>query len=623
MPFCAITPRQHADFYNMMFNQMSNKKLDVQDFSRTVYKVVKQKTNNEDLALTYASFVPTLGLHIIKNHVTAGANIDQLDRLVQLEKYFENIQNVQTFMNIDPTDIQSDLRPPVEIKDNVSSLMAQAREAYAISMQALEEVRSFEEVAREKGYVDENNKINLVVDERKRQGKVTFTSSNPKELEESTFNLLDPFLPGGARTTERQFIHNWTKAPNKHDFKIRLILENGHIWGLVNFKGKDYKDKKTGQPVKFMLDYDHYRKENLKKPRSVFVAERSSSVKKRFPLGEGAVLIPHNGFFDIKSSPGQAVSEATSMDPIDMLKQLISKQDVIADIEFITQGMLLTPGTTNSLERRDTVDESKRKSIKEYEDEGWTDGSIIIASKETADYDGIFLFPNRVNIELIGSGKNKEIVEFKSAKIKDVTILEDGKPVNILTSDKFKIDIGDKRMSIFEAAILGILPANQAYIDLFNIIFRKSDFLVLNLGESIMLINRKNFSKIINNKQVSTDQIKKLTSLEDLEEAELNIDRKMHSENAENVELGEKYHDFIKRNFYSNTIPTILHDGKQGFTRVNKRIVLTLEKDIDQLKSDFYQTVDIVPNVGEDFNIEDVFKDEVTEDNSTITKPEC
>lgn len=463
-----------------------------------------------------------------------------------------------------------------------STLLDLVREAYRLHEQAIENDTTFKEEAEKENMRIHNNKVDDHVDSGKTTGNITLITSNPNDLKNnrlnddnnnvSRFNFLDNLLSGKL---------------DKNNFKMTLGLsEKGNIFGIVaNTQGTPVKFDERGMPhdaglpILFYLDYDMFTTQNINKRRSDVVAPPF----KLAPLATSPGVAGKND--QISFAPPLEIHRSfVDRDVIEMIKDRIRRTTVTASIDFVTQGLLFREGTTNSYA-------AIPKNAPTYTASDLFEKGHIRDEKGEIHLDDVFLsgvyrrahriqFPMLKNLNRKSDGA--EIAEFRPLALKDVTNEEGKKIVDIL-----KAANGE---NFFEAAVSGNLESTKENITTLTSLLRPDKFLILNLGTNILVINAKRFKKLMQSDDITIDKLRSITKVEDLLNTEINMTKTFYDNNDE-VELlpgilGEgrnNYSRFINRNVVTSTKPLTKTSETEGYARINKRIALTLDENMDDM----------------------------------------
>ena len=459
--------------------------------------------------------------------------------------------------------------PPGRIEP---SLLDEVREAYRLNQQALENDTTFKEEAEKEGMKIHNNRIDDHVDSGKNTGDINIITSNPRDLQKgqlktednnlSRFNFVDNILSGRL---------------DKNNFKMLLSLstDGKTIFGIVSdlsgkpviFNDKGIPVKGEGLPIYFYLDYDMFETNNISK-------RRSDVVKPPFPLAP------------LTATPIQLHRSFVDRNVIEMLKDRVSRTTVTASFAFLTQGMLYREGADNgfSIPKGEPT-----KSAQEL----WGKGHLRDEKGEIPLEDmvlgGVYRRAHRIQFHLLNSigdrNSGTQVAEFHPLTLGEVTNEKGERLWNILKASNGQ--------NFFEAAIQGNLEATKENLTTLTSLLRPDKFKVLNLGKlgmgNLLVINLKKFKKYLTDPNVTADQLRTLTTIEDLKNSELNFTKTFY-DNDEEVELIEgvlgegrnNYSRFINRNVKTSAEP--LKKGNiEGYARINKRIALTLDENMDDM----------------------------------------
>lgn len=102
--YCALTADQHKSLYKLIYKDILDKNdFDLEDFTKSLYEKVYAATKNHDLALTYASFVPSYAANMQTEDkdirsIFKASKVDANDLLDKMDTWENNLQNVQSFI---------------------------------------------------------------------------------------------------------------------------------------------------------------------------------------------------------------------------------------------------------------------------------------------------------------------------------------------------------------------------------------------------------------------------------------------------------------------------------------------------------------------------------------------
>jgi hypothetical protein len=484
------------------------------------------------------------------------------------------------------------------------TLLEEVREAYRLHQQALENDSTFKEEAERESMKIHNNRIDAHVDGSKNAGTVGIITSNPKELVNGALKTTDNNL------SRYNFMDNLiTGKLNKEDYKMVLSLseKTGSIFGIVANKagvpvefGENGIPTAGGLPILFYLDYDMFMPTNMAK-------RRADVVKPPFALapltthvnpatGRSSMFnLPEGGKFEEGDerlsfrTPIELHPSFTENDVIATIKDRIKRKTVTASFDFVTQGLLYREGTTNSYsvipKTAPTYTASELWGKKHMREEK---GDIPL---EDMIINGVYRRAHRIQFAMLRDLNNKaagvENVEFHALDIGSLRT-HDGKSL----FDTLKTADGK---NLFQAAIEGNLEASKENLTTLKSLLRPDKFIVFNLGSNILVINLKKFKKFLNSDTITVDQLRSLTTIEDIKNSELNITKTFY-DNEDEVEMlpgilasgRNNYSQFINMNVVTSTIP-LKKGNTEGYSRLNKRIALTLDENMDDMNKAFNQ----------------------------------
>jgi len=448
------------------------------------------------------------------------------------------------------------------------SLLDEVRQAYRLHQQAIENETTFKEEADKEGLIIHNNRIDNNADNGKNEGTINVVTSNPKDIEKGTirtsdnniarFNFLDKLASGKLR---------------KEDYKLVLsISKKGEIYGVVADKdGNFVKFDEVGSPfaqgsnLLFYLDgFDLYSEQNIGKRRSDVVA-------------------PPFALAPLTATPISLHPSFNGVNVLSTLKNVIANGKVTASINFVTQGMLYREGTNNSY----TIPKGKTMHMaNELFSRGHMSSEKGNISSENITIHGIYQRSMRINFDMY-KDLNKPSAGTESVEFHPVSIAEAKNNKGEKLIDILKAENGE---NIFEAAIKGNLEATVDNMRSLETLLRPDMFKPINLGTVILLVDLKNFKKFLTSGKITIDELKSITKLEDIYKSPLNISKAYYDSRNELPlqeeilrEGNENYSNFINANVATSSIPIKTSPNIEGYARVNKRMAITLDNDMNEL----------------------------------------
>lgn len=494
---------------------------------------------------------------------------------------------------------------PVEEEENEPgmvppSLLDEVRKAYRLHEQALENDTTFKEESEKEGLVAGNNKIDDHFAIGKNDGTINVVTSNHKDLEKGAIRSTDNNL---ARFN---FLDNLSSRKlKKEDYKLVLgVGKNGGIYGIVADKdGNFVKFDDSGMPFKdgdnllFFLDgFDLYNEQNIGKRRSEVVTPPFSIA----PLTATPIIL-HPSF--------------ANTDVISILKDRIKNGKVTASISFTTQGMLYREGVNNTY---NIPKNSPTTTAKDIISKGHTKEEKGFIPSENENVGGTYQHASRIHFPLLKDINNPsagtEIAEFHPVSLQNA-VTEDGRKV----LDVIKTETGE---NIIEAGVKGNLEATAENMRTLTSLLRPDKYFILNLGTVIQIIDLKKFKKFLTLGKITHKELMKLTKVEDVYKSPLNI-RKIHYDGMEEVSLyegllsegEENYSRFINMNIVTSAMTIKKSPSVEGYTRINKRMTITVDNNMEELKKAQNQEVQMeqspsntVVKLPESLSEEDVLK---------------
>ncbi len=458
--------------------------------------------------------------------------------------------------------------PPVEEPGMVPpNLLDEVRRAYRLHEQAFENDTTFKDEAEKENLVIHNNRIDNSADKGKNDGTINVVTSNPKDIEKGAvsaannnlarFNFLDQLSTGKLK---------------KEDYKLVLSIgKQGGIYGVVaDTEGNFVKFDESGKPFKegsnllFYLDgFDLYSPENLSKRRS-------------------DVVLPPFAVAPMTATPITLHPSFTGVDVLSVLTERIKTSTVTASINFVTQGMLYREGVNNTYNIPKNAPTTTATQL--FEKGHLKDEKGDIPS-ESYTVDGVYYRGMRIHFQLLKDISNPdgatEVAEFHPVKLSEATNEKGEKVI-----DTLKAANGD---NIFEAAVKGNLEATADNALMLSTLLRPDKFYVLNLGTVLLVVDLKKFKKFLTSGKVSHEELMKLTNLKDIYNSELNINRGYYTSRNELPLQGlleegnDNYSRFINKNVVSSA-KTIKIGQTEGYTRVNKRMTIIVDENMEEMK---------------------------------------
>jgi predicted RNase H-like HicB family nuclease len=448
-------------------------------------------------------------------------------------------------------------------------LLTEVKEALRLHEKALESDTTFKEEADNENYIISNNRINDFSNTGKNEGTFNLITSNPDDLEgnrikEKFFNLV-----------RFNFTNNLLKKKLEPSLFKLIIQEEkgGQLKGIVADKkgniitfGEDGIPQEGGVQLHFLLDWDVYNSENIVKKRE-------------------EVVLPPKKIAPLTSTPVDLHPSFVDVDPIALLRMAMKNSTVTASIDFITQGMLYREGVTNSLSK---IPKNKpTKTAATYIADGHTTERKGVILQQSNRIGGRYLHNWRLHFSLLNDLNDKnspsEIVEFHPLTIGEVTNNKGEKLTTILKTEKGE--------NIFEAAIKGDILATPENIRMLRLLLRPDKFHILNTGSHLLVINLKNFKKLLRQGDISYEKLIKATNIGDVYNSPLNINLEAYNASTEVKgmesildETVENYSMFIHNNVVSSTLPLKVGE-KEGYHTVNKRLAIKIDQNISDIKN--------------------------------------
>jgi hypothetical protein len=246
--------------------------------------------------------------------------------------------------------------------------------------------------------------------------------------------------------------------------------------------------------------------------------------------------------------------------------------------------MLLRPGAANNFSFKYNKDES-RIALSDLAGQARDAGTIV---EKTEKISNTFKKSGTLNVQLARDTNDKskgyEIVQFIPNTMNNLQY--EVEEMVKLSIQKNKASFSDFIRPIIADALLG--KGNKLYMDLLLKLLDKRTFLILDLGGSFLLTNRDKFISLINSKDakqvdILQEKIISLVSVEDVMNSTVNIDKELYANETSVVDIIGNYQRFIQMNVTTGANPAKWGTDKEGFLRVNKRIIITLDKSFAEL----------------------------------------
>jgi hypothetical protein len=468
-----------------------------------------------------------------------------------------------------------------EPKSNLTPAALEAlEEAWGIQQKADEQIKTYEELLRELGYYQSENKIDEAVDNGKMAGKIVVPTMRPNEIKPDGSLTVSEKLYLQARFNFLQRLSD----TGTDGYKLILFVDNkGNLKGKVADTNNNIlkidtngQQSEKGVEVIFDLDLISYNTQSLPKERI------EASGKKQNPIFKALKNFKlHESFNNNVNVDKQVVNYIKN-----------SPNVVTASIDLVTQGQLLRPGITNDPNSLTDLS-GKRKSLAKLQEEGRVykneNGKV---AKDNLTENNIFVKSGRLNVRLKRNVNNEadgfEIVEFIPRKLSEMV-------------DNTGKSVKTKMKDILQKAIDGQLPSE--YEEFLKKVLNRREYLILNLGSVVFVTNREKFKNKLGSLEEAksadllAEEILKLTSLDEVMDSNFNIDASLYQDTEDYQatandypddvqDLILHYQDVVKHNVTSSAKEAKVGDNKQGFVRVNKRLVVSLDKTFEEMKND-------------------------------------
>lgn len=517
-----------------------------------------------------------------------------------LEDLKNHIRSVEREMNITKKEVNPELEAAI-------------KQVFDISEAAFEKGISYEEELRNQELGQQDNPIDVITDNAKRDGKFGAPSSKTTEIKNSKNLALDkPYQR--AMFFFKQKMSDGIFGYQPEDFKLILFVEKGQLKGKVgDSKGNPLKFNEKGEidskgvDIIFTIDTISYDEKSIDKPRAVAAGVKLDPltlINKNFTL--------HDSFKGV-SNPDQRIIKFVESSPT----------PVYANIRMITQGHLVRPGITNDPMSL-TAKNASRRTFAAMENKAQISPKIANTDETIQNTHvrkgSVYAYINRGENDEYGF----EVIEFKPVKFKEI-------------NDHDGIAAKEIIKSVLERAIKGTLPIEYKNFLLTFINRRKYE--IVPLANTLLLVNKQNFINLVENvetgiEKLSQEQVDeailKTTSLKELMEEDINIDSIINDPDYNfsdfSLQFPEEVRGIMKNylNFVKNNITTSVTDvqiipGVVGPVRANKRIVMEIEKTFSDMNNEFIKAE---PVSTETVDVDDIWNKDVNKDeiNSLSTK---
>ena len=348
--------------------------------------------------------------------------------------------------------------------------------------------------------------------------------------------------------TAKGLINPETGKPYRFPFIVAMVVDNDGNYVYFDDNG-NIATKSTGMPFGFVYTVEDYKTKNLETSR------RGNQLKNGEPL---------NGVHGFLTN-----------DPLKTMSEAVAKGvPVIGDINMVTSGKLSTYNVDNS--GSTWAKDPQQRTVRQMIDDGDLDesasmvlgkgrGSIMEYASERAP--GAPSQRIKVGQPYILDDRSGYRIPLRGKKLKDLTV--DGKPF---------VD------GQLKAAIEKLQEDGTIFID--EDASPESQEILINLFNMIRaLVYSQNTPLFMNEAKTKITLVDKRPTHIPLMETEINYSTGISiltnpfEENSE----GFDYEEFVKENFLSGAVPAELVKGKKNFEKLNKRIIFTLEKNHQQL----------------------------------------
>lgn len=482
---------------------------------------------------------------------------------------------------------EEDGEKPVLTPESLAAL----EEAFQLAHQGVREGKSYNEMLEDGGYTKKENRIDSLVDEGKMTGTVVVPTMKPNDLKDGAVDTgANP-----QRLARFRFLQFLSDTNNRDGYKLKLVTveKNGRLLlkgKVVNHDGEPATFDLTGKPAKgghtllFDLDLISYDDKSLNKSRL------EASGLKQNPLEKATLNFRlHDSFTDGQGKPLPAVDDEI----VRLVHEGLKKEALFATIVDMTQGQLYRDGITNAVTSL-TDRNATRTTLAQLVSEGHTaQGDRGVVTVQTNRPNNTYVRGGRLNVmlrrDLSDEAAGFEVVQFRGTALRNLV-------------DHTGAPLVDRLRPVLEAALKGQLDSEGNYKALLKTLLNKRGFLVLDLGKKILVVNEEKFTHYLRDLDTaqSTDltaaAILGLTTLDEVLDAEMNVSKELYESTEDpQVFLSQfpaAFHDLVLnyRQLVMNNMTTSAKPLKVGeslgYNRVNKRLVVSLDKPFGAMASD-------------------------------------
>ena len=209
MRFCALTVDQHRNLYKLIYKTIvDSKSFDLKGYTLDIYNKVFNKTKNQELALTYASYVPMYASNLSTEDkevrsIMREAKVDANLLLDKIDDFDNNLQNVLEFVGVKKEEPVVVTAPKVETTPIVKEVSPQQfafdqknkattlRETYEKEKAALSNVPDVEELEFINSNTLKDKFVSLEATVQETGQKVTLDNVNATERQREIKNDYD------------------------------------------------------------------------------------------------------------------------------------------------------------------------------------------------------------------------------------------------------------------------------------------------------------------------------------------------------------------------------------------------------------------------------------------------
>lgn len=534
-------------------------------------KVIEDISNRtaSDMSMGFNAVIPVI------NQLPDAKRIAIQD-LKDIEKFF--IKGIN-----DKYNAELDALRPKQPVDNTQDTYG-IEEAFALAQRAIADEKTFTEQRREEGIDLEDNEIDQAVDTGKENGNITLVTRKPSDIYSFTEERDRPF----AHRRRMFLTHIQDGTLDKNNFKLLIVKEGKYFKAVVtNTKGDLVYVDDNGMPstnkgntVVFLIELDKTHHKNTLSLR------RSQAFGRKNFKGPLALHESYKVYLDSGKSF------------IDDFTKEVKAGNIYASIDFITNGVIYEGQDKDTVnpERRDPEPKHSLKDLLKK-------GHAVNRLKYTIT-PGDVVSPFTINFPLkrdVSNSKSKtDFYQFRPTTIRNATFK--GKPL-LDTLPKYRTKAG-KSVDFFKALSLGIIPSTEETVKrLFYLLVNPTDYSIVTIDGHYKIVSNAGLGnlmrKITANEEISAQDVLNLsdTDYKALLSKPLNVSRDYyisHYLEGGAVTMPLTLRDMLNISDISEYIDMVNENLKgsyevfeeKGYTRINKRVIFTIDKSLTEMIRD-------------------------------------